>query len=244
MTSHHDSISRQQDGPAPSQATLLFQPAHYLHQRPDETVSFFLGRRETARKDGQDIIMELNTSGGDADAARRIALEVRLFRRHSSQLALERSGDATKALAKQMFTDHEKTTADLKGVMTSGKVKATLPTAMTHKQQSSLNDLKALQINDFTKQYRSDQVGAHADTDDLFKRYSEDCEQASMKAWAGATLPPLQHHLAMANELISRPAWSRRQADSAGPCAADRLGKTRIALSRSQPWQDCSFDKC
>lgn len=37
------------------------------------------------RESGQDIIMELNTDGGDADAARRIALEVRLFRRHSGR---------------------------------------------------------------------------------------------------------------------------------------------------------------
>jgi putative membrane protein len=85
--------------------------------------------------------------------------------------------------------------------VTSGKVKATLPTAMTDKQQSTLNDLKALQGNDFTKQYHSDQVDAHKDAVDLFKRYSEGGEQADLKAWAGTTLPHLQHHLDMANGL-------------------------------------------
>ncbi|UVC12500.1 hypothetical protein IHQ71_30120 (plasmid) [Rhizobium sp. TH2] len=31
--------------------------------------------------------MEINTDGGDADAARRIALEIKLFRSHSGQQA-------------------------------------------------------------------------------------------------------------------------------------------------------------
>ncbi|WP_280812031.1 hypothetical protein [Mesorhizobium sp. L48C026A00] len=31
--------------------------------------------------------MEINTNGGDADAARRIALEIRLFRQHSGRNA-------------------------------------------------------------------------------------------------------------------------------------------------------------
>ena len=51
-----------------------------------------------------------------------------MFEIESSKLALERSEGATKALAQQMVADHEKTTADLKGLVTSGKVKATLPT--------------------------------------------------------------------------------------------------------------------
>lgn len=62
-----------------------------------------------------------------------------MFEIESSKPALERSDEATKAFAKQMVADHEKTTADLKGLVTSGKVKATLPTAMTDKQQSILN---------------------------------------------------------------------------------------------------------
>lgn len=124
-----------------------------------------------------------------------------MFEIASSKLALERSDDATKAFAQQMVTDHEKTTADLKGLVTGGKVQATLPTGMTDKQQSTLNDLKALQGADFTKQYHSIQVSAHKDAVDLFKRYGDGGEQADLKAWAAATLPHLQHHLDMANGL-------------------------------------------
>jgi putative membrane protein len=124
-----------------------------------------------------------------------------MFEIESSKLAMERSDAATKAFAQQMITDHEKTTADLKGLAANGKVKADLPSAMTDKQQSKLNDLKALQGDDFNKQYHAVQVDAHEDEADLFKRYGDKGEQADLKSWAAATLPHLQHHLDMANGL-------------------------------------------
>ena len=72
--------------PAPSDTDLLFEPNISINGVIDDnTVSFFLGRLQEVRRAGADMIVELNTDGGDADAARRIALEVRLFRRHSGR---------------------------------------------------------------------------------------------------------------------------------------------------------------
>lgn len=58
-----------------------------------------------------------------------------MFEISSSKLALERSDAATKTFAQQMIADHEKTTGELKGLVSSGKVQATIPTAMTSSQQ-------------------------------------------------------------------------------------------------------------
>jgi putative membrane protein len=124
-----------------------------------------------------------------------------MFEIASSKLALERSDEATKAFAKQMIQDHEKTTADLKGLVSSGKVKATLPADMTDAQKKMLNDLKAMKSDEFTEKYRSEQVDAHEDAVDLFERYGKEGEQADLKAWAAKTLPALQHHLDMAKAL-------------------------------------------
>jgi ATP-dependent protease ClpP protease subunit len=52
-----------------------------------ETLSFFLQRLQDVRASNQHLVMELNTEGGDADIARRIALEIRLFRRHGGREA-------------------------------------------------------------------------------------------------------------------------------------------------------------
>jgi putative membrane protein len=79
-----------------------------------------------------------------------------MFEIEPSKLAVVRADATTKTFAQQMLTDHEKTTGELKSLVTSGKVQATLPTAMTSSQQSMLDKLKGLQGNDFTKHYHSD----------------------------------------------------------------------------------------
>ena len=61
--------------PAPSDTDLLFEPNISINGVIDDnTVSFFLGRLQEVRRAGTDMIVELNTDGGDADAARRIGL--------------------------------------------------------------------------------------------------------------------------------------------------------------------------
>ncbi len=72
----------------PDTKTLLFSPNISINGPiQDQTVAFFLERLQAVRDGAGDLIMELNTLGGDADAARRIALEVRLFIRHSGRQA-------------------------------------------------------------------------------------------------------------------------------------------------------------
>lgn len=124
-----------------------------------------------------------------------------MFEIASSKLALERGDDATKAFAQQMVTDHQKTSEDLRTLVSSGKVKVTLPDAMTSDQKSMLDKLNALQGDDFNKQYHSVQESAHEDAVDLFKRYGDEGDNPELKAWAAATRPALEHHLQMAKEL-------------------------------------------
>ena len=124
-----------------------------------------------------------------------------MFEIESSKLALERSDVQTKTFAQQMLSDHQKTTAEMKQLIDGGKVKVALPTSMTSTQQEMLDKLKNLQGTDFTEQYHSDQVSAHKDAVDLFKRYGEQGENADLKAWAAKTRPALEHHLMMAQDL-------------------------------------------
>lgn len=72
----------------PDDETLLFHPNISINGAvTDDTLIFFLDRLQQIRRDGSDLIMEICTSGGDADVARRIALEIRLFRRYSGRRA-------------------------------------------------------------------------------------------------------------------------------------------------------------
>lgn len=100
-----------------------------------------------------------------------------------------------------MITDHTKTTEQLKSVVQGGSVQATLPTSMSSSQQSMLDKLRGLHGTGFTSQYDSDQVSAHKDAVSLFQRYSKGGDNATLKSWAATTLPILQHHLDMAENL-------------------------------------------
>ncbi len=100
-----------------------------------------------------------------------------------------------------MVTDHTKTSTELKGLVSSGKVKAELPSALDSSHQSKLDKLRGENGKDFSSDFDSMQVGAHKNAVSLFERYSKGGDNADLKKWAGKTLPALKHHLTMAQNL-------------------------------------------
>lgn len=125
-----------------------------------------------------------------------------MFEIQSSQLAAQRATDEkVKTFAQQMITDHTKTSTEMKGLVQAGTVKAEIPTAMLASHQKMLDKLNGLNGADFTKQYLDDQVTAHKDAVSLFERYGKGGDNEQLKAWANTTLPALQHHHQMAQDL-------------------------------------------
>jgi putative membrane protein len=124
-----------------------------------------------------------------------------MFEIESSKLAQQKGNATTKTFAGQMVTDHTKTTTELKGLVSEGKVKAELPSAMDSSHQSKFDKLKGLSGADFDKQYVSDQQGAHKDAVDLFERYAKGGDNGDLKVWAAKTVPALKHHKEMADKL-------------------------------------------
>jgi putative membrane protein len=100
-----------------------------------------------------------------------------------------------------MVTDHEKTTAELKALIVSGKVQGNPVATLTEDYKEEVDELAKLEGDEFSDEYVDDQVEAHEDAVDLFKRYAEGGENADLKAWAAKTLPALEHHYKMAQDL-------------------------------------------
>lgn len=119
----------------------------------------------------------------------------------SSQLVATKSDEKDKLFAEHMIKDHTATSAKMKALVDSGKVKVTLPKAMDSAHQAKLDKLKALSGNDFRKQYEEMQVSAHKDAVSLFERYGKGGDNADLKTFANETLPKLQEHLKMAQDL-------------------------------------------
>jgi len=147
----------------------------------------------------------LGVSPSTADFVKQVAISD-MFEIESNKVGQQKGNAEEKTFASQMVTDHTKTSTELKGLVSGGKVKAELPTALDSSHQSKLDKLKGASGNDFSSQFNSMQVDAHKDAVDLFERYSKGGDNADLKDWAGKTLPALKHHLEMAQNLGKKSA--------------------------------------
>jgi len=146
----------------------------------------------------------LGVAPSTADFVKQVAISD-MFEIESSKLAEQKGNAQEKRFAQQMVTDHTKTSTELKGLVSDGKVQATLPTALDSAHQSKIDKLKNATGKDFSSDYTSYQVSAHEDAVSLFDRYAKGGDNAALKDWAGKTLPALKHHLEMAKELGKAP---------------------------------------
>ena len=149
-------------------------------------------------KTGVNAVLGITPS--TADFVREAAIGD-MFELDSSELAENRATDeATKNFARQMITDHTKSSTQLKQAVGSDP-KTPIPDALDSSHQSKLDKLKGLNGEDFTKAYHDMQVAAHKNAVSLFERYAKGGDNETLKSWAANTLPVLQHHLEMAQSL-------------------------------------------
>ncbi len=118
-----------------------------------------------------------------------------------SQLALTKSSNAqVKSFAQSMVDDHTKAGNELTALASSKGV--TVPTQPSMTQRAKLKLLQAMDGASFDRRY-ADSIGvsAHEDTVKLFRKAADSAQDADIKAFAAKTLPALEHHLKMAQDL-------------------------------------------
>jgi putative membrane protein len=154
--------------------------------------------QSVGEKTGVNSVLDITPSTADfvKEAANSDMFEI-----ESNKLAQQKGNASEKTFASQMVSDHAKTSSELKGLVSDGKVKAQLPTALDSSDQSKLDKLKAANGKDFSSDFDSYQVTAHKDAVSLFERYAKGGDNADLKNWAGKTLPTLKRHLDMAENL-------------------------------------------
>ena len=118
----------------------------------------------------------------------------------AAKLGQERGNAQEKSFSGQMITDHTKTSEELKS-MAPADAKAAIPAALDSSSQGKIDKLKDAKPDDFSSDFDSMQESAHKDAVSLFERYAKGGEDPKLKDWAGKTLPALQHHLEMAQDL-------------------------------------------
>ena len=118
----------------------------------------------------------------------------------SAKIAQQKGNADEKKFAEMMITDHTKTTTELKS-MIPAEMTSVIPAGLDDASEKKLAKLRDATPEDFAATYDPMQVSAHKDAVSLFERYAKGGENASLKDWAGKTLPALQHHLEMAQAL-------------------------------------------
>src|SRR5437667_6965075 len=83
----------------------------------------------------------LGISPSTADFVKEVAISD-MFEIESNKLAQSKGNAPEKTFGSQMVTDHIKTSTELKGLVTSGKVKAELPTESDSSYNRNLEQLK------------------------------------------------------------------------------------------------------
>ena len=99
----------------------------------------------------------------------------------AAKIALQKGDAEEKQFADQMVRDHSQTSEELKGLVSSGSVEATLPAALDDKAQKKLDKLNSAKPADFKREYDSMQVDAHKSAVSLFQRYAKGGDNAKLK---------------------------------------------------------------
>ncbi|MDR6924009.1 DUF4142 domain-containing protein [Pseudomonas sp. BE134] len=123
----------------------------------------------------------------------------------TSRLALEKSKSAdVKAFANMMITDHSKANDELAALAKKHDIKVPDSTTLVKQAKEQILDMRD---ESFDAAYANNQVKAHEDTIELFKKeantVTDDKEKGAtaLKGFAQQMLPALEKHLAMAKKL-------------------------------------------
>ena len=114
------------------------------------------------------------------------------------------SSEDVKNFANRMVEDHQKANDELK--QWAGKKNVTLPTDGNVKDKATMDRLSALSGPALDKAYMQYMLKDHKKDVSEFQRESNRASDPDLKAWASKTLPTLQDHLRMAQEVNGKTA--------------------------------------
>jgi putative membrane protein len=119
------------------------------------------------------------------------------------EMATERAQSAdVKQFGQRMVTDHTKANDKLKAIAQDKNIE--VPAEMNKKHQKIADKLAKLQGEEFDRAYIRAMVKDHEKAVELFSKEAQQGQDPDLKAFAAETLPTLQEHLTMVNELAQQ----------------------------------------
>jgi len=107
--------------------------------------------------------------------------------------------DEVKKFGQRMADDHGKANDELKSLATSKSI--TLPSTIDAKHRATIDRLSKLSGEAFDKAYVQEMLKDHEKDVAAFRTESISGKDPELKAWAGRTLPTLEEHLKLVQDL-------------------------------------------
>lgn len=120
----------------------------------------------------------------------------------AAQLALENTQDPQlRTFAQMMLDDHRAAADAMMQAAQAAPVPITIAVEPTEQTRDWMNALQAEEPADWDELYVSQQVDAHQLVLDRLRQYAEEGEVAPLREWAATTVPTIERHMEMAQEL-------------------------------------------
>jgi putative membrane protein len=109
------------------------------------------------------------------------------------------TSESVRNFADRMVKDHQKANNELQDIVT--KKGAAIPAEVSHGERSTIEHLQKLSGTDFDKAYASAMVKDHKKDVKDFKSAAQNLKDPDLKAFAQNTVPTLEEHLWLAQEV-------------------------------------------
>ncbi len=123
-----------------------------------------------------------------------------MYEVQAGQIAAQRSANPKiKALGAKMVADHGKAGDELKPIAAAANLP--VPSALDQRHQGLIDNLRGATDQDFDRVYLQQQEAAHNETAMLLTDYGRVGGNPGLKGWAAKTLPVVEMHKHMVDEL-------------------------------------------
>lgn len=134
-----------------------------------------------------------------------------LYEIQSSRMALEKSlGPDFQSFAQRMMDDHTKLSEKL--ITLTKDMNIQMPSQLDSRHNSMIEQLKAASGPQFANMYQAQQIDAHKEAIQLYQQYSQQGDHTELQQFAESTIPTLQEHLQLAENLPQQPGSAVSQA--------------------------------
>lgn len=132
----------------------------------------------------------------------KAAAQTDAFERDEGRLAAARgSTGSVRDFGKMMVTDHTKTTEALKAALRTAKLPSPPPPTLSTEQRHNLATLRSLHGAAFDKAYIEEQITTHQAALGVMQGYAAGGQNAVLRKAAGDTVPIVERHLKLAQQI-------------------------------------------